>query len=479
MRFLHPRTTRSVNGRRTRYLGIASSLRESIRDGQLAAGEYLPSSRELSRQYQVHRHTVLVALDTLLSEGWVVAEPRRGYRVCPQVPEAQAKRDRGSAVFRGFRIVRAGSSLPASVDEVPYPLHAALADPALIPRRELRAAYAHVLERPRSRIFDQLDDRGLRELRNAVSVYLRRVRAVVPEDLLLTHGSQEAISLVAQALLAPGDGVAMEEPGYPPARDAFRAAGAEVLPIPVDAQGLSIEHLRAALDKQKSKVRLVYVTPTHQYPTTVSLSGTRRDELLGLTLERGIPILEDDYDHEYHYRGSPPAPLAASGAPHVLYVSTFSKLIGPTFRVGWIAARPELIDALVQLRRTSTRANDAVTAAALADWMQDGGFERHVRRARRCYAERCAAAVDSLELLRQDGLIEFQAPSGGMSIWARFPGIDSERLAARARERGVLVAPEYLLGVRGRGNGVRLAFARLAPARFREAVAILAEVARC
>lgn len=476
MRFLPPNTTRSVNGRRTRYLAIASSLRESIRDGQLAAGEYLPSSRELSRQYQVHRHTVLVALDTLLSEGWVVAEPRRGFRVCPEVPAVRAKKDRSSAGFRSFRIVRHGSSLAAGNLEVPYPLHAAIADPTLIPWRELRSAYGHVLERPRARLFGQVDDRGLRELRAAVGIYLRRARAVVPEDLMLTHGSQEAISLVAQALLAPGDSVAVEDPGYPPAWDAFRAAGAEVTPIPVDAQGLSVDALRTALERRK--VRLLYLTPTHQYPTTVSLSGSRREELLSMTLERGVPILEDDYDHEYHYRGSPPAPLAASGAPHVLYVSTFSKLIAPTFRVGWIAARSDLIEALVRLRRTSTRANDAVTEAALADWIQDGGFERHVRRARRCYAERCALALEALEPLAQRGLAEFQAPSGGLSIWVRFTAIESEKLAVRARARGVLVAPESVLSASGRGNGVRLAFARLPPARFREAAAILADAAR-
>jgi GntR family transcriptional regulator/MocR family aminotransferase len=478
MRLLVPRTTRSVNGRRTRYLGIAHSLRESIREGQLAAGEYLPSSRELAKEFQVHRHTVLTALDTLLSEGWVVAEPRRGFRVCPELPEVRANRDRGSTEFRGFRIVRAGSALGVSGEEAPYPLHAAIADAALIPRRELRAAYAHVLDRPRARLFEQTDDRGLRELRAAVSVYLRRTRAVIPEDLMITNGSQEAISLVAQALLAPGDAVAVEEPGYPPAWDAFRAAGAEVIPIPVDAQGLSIDALRRVLDRRKEKVRLVYVTPTHQYPTTVSLSGSRRDELLSMTLERAIPILEDDYDHEYHYRGSPPAPLAASGAPHVLYVSTFSKLIAPTFRVGWIAARSELIESLVLLRRTSTRANDAVTAAALAEWMHEGGFERHLRRARRCYAERCAAAVEALDPLAEEGLVEFQAPSGGLSVWVRFPAIESEKLATRARARGVLVAPECLLSTRGCGHGVRLAFARLSPARFREALAILANAAR-
>jgi GntR family transcriptional regulator/MocR family aminotransferase len=477
MRLLNLPEPRSINGRKTRYLAVAAALRAAIRTGQLASGEYLPSSRELAAEFEVHRHTVQVALDALVAEGWVMAEPRRGFRVCASVPEVRApRRSAARSGFRGFRVVRTGVELrsPAS-GTVAFPLHSATPDPLLVPRAELRRAYAHVLDRYRGELLDIGDERGLPALRTALGQYLRRARAVVPEDLVLTHGSQEAIALVGQSLLGPGDAVAVEEPGYPPAWAAFRAAGATVVPVPVDAHGLSIDHLKEVLERHP--VRLVYVTPTHQYPTTVSLSGIRRDELLRVTLARGVPILEDDYDHEYHYRGSPPAPLSATGAPHVLYVSTFSKLVAPTFRIGWVAGSRDIVEQLVQLRRVTTRANDAVTEAALADWMQDGGFERHLRRARRCYAERCERAVESLEHAAREVPMVFEAPSGGLSIWVRFPGLDVMELARRASDRGVVVAPEPLLGSKRDGNGVRLAFGRIAPERFRQAVGILASVA--
>ena len=261
-----------------------------------------------------------------------------------------------------WRLVRDGPGLVSpDFAAVRYPLHSATPDPRLLPREELRAAYAGVLRGRRVDCFDMGDERGLPRLVRALRAFLRRTRGLTGRELLLTHGSQEAIALVAQVLLADGDAVAVGDPGYPPAWDAFRAAGARIVPLPVDEQGIDVDALGRAL--RRVPCRLVYLTPGRHYPTTASLSAPRRMALLEMTRRAGVAILEDDYDHEHHYRASPPPPLALE-APHVIYVSTLSKAVAPGVRIGFVAAAGEIIDRLVRLRRTGARGNDGVTQAA-------------------------------------------------------------------------------------------------------------------
>jgi len=197
----------------------------------------------------------------------------------------------------------------------------------------------------------------------------------------------------------------------------------------------------------------------HQYPTTATLAAPRRAELLSLTRGAGVPILEDDYDHEYHYRGVPQAPLAAwQGADHVLYVGTLSKLVAPGVRIGFAAGAAPVLEAMTRRRRLVTRGNDAVTQAAMADWMADGGFERHVRRARRVYLGRRDAALAALERAARRVPLEIQVPDGGLAIWTRFPEHEVAALARRALALGVVVLPESALSVDGSGHGIRIAF---------------------
>jgi GntR family transcriptional regulator / MocR family aminotransferase len=363
------------------------------------------------------------------------------------------------------------------LEGVPYPLHAATPDPALLPLRELRSSYAHVLARHGASMLDAREPWGAPALRRELGAYLRRTRALVPERLLLTCGSQEGISLVARALLRPGDVVAVEDPGYFPAWQVFRAAGAELCGIPVDEHGMRVDALGRLM--RRRRVRLVYVTPQRQYPTTVSLSAPRRRTLLGLTLAAGVPILEDDYDHEFHFRGEPQPPLAASSAaPHVLYVATLTKLVAPGVRVGMLCGSAALLEHLAQLREDSIGGGDAITQAALADWIADGGFERHVRRARRVYAERREAALESLGAAARLVPIDFTAPDGGLAIWSTWPGRSGADLARRALARGVLVLPGSLVSLGGESPGLRIAYGRVTPEAFAEAVTILVAEAR-
>ena len=460
---------------RGRWRSIAQALRQALSSGSIAPGQLLPSTRDLAASHGAHRQTVMVALDALCAEGWLRAEPRRGYRVLAPDPGPSHLPRRGRAPFR-FRLATTPDAPPPELEGVRYPLHAATPDPRLLPLAELRAAYAHVLRRD-ARALDGHDVWGNPALERELRGYLQRVRGLAVERLLLTCGSQEAIALVARTLLVPGDAVAVEDPGYAPAWQAFRAAGAEVLPVPVDARGLRVEALAALLERRR--VRLVYVTPNHQYPSTVTLSAPRRRALLELTLSRSVPILEDDYDHEYHFRGVPQPALAANErAPHVLYVASLSKLVAPGVRVGMLSGPRDVLEALAQQRRSSVRAGDGVTQAALADWIADGGFERHVRRAKRVYAERREAALATLARAAERIPLKLAAPDGGLAIWCEWPAHRVLDLARRALQRGVAVLPGPLASLGAPGHGMRLAYGRVSPRAFAEAVSILVAEAR-
>lgn len=246
----------------------------------------------------------------------------------------------------------------------------------------------------------------------------------------------------------------------------------------VDERGVDVDALEKLFKRRR--VRLLYTTPSHQFPTAVALYPARRPSLLALTARHGIPILEDDYDHEYQYRGLPLAPLASDrAAQHVIYVGTLSKLVSSGVRIGFIAAANELIEAVARLCRIGTRGSDPLSQAALAAWMSDGGLERHLRRARRVYATRRDALVEALEPAVRDGLCALRVPDGGLGLWARWVGCDSHRLALAARDRGILVLPESRLRTRdGRYEGTRLSFSRCTPERLRTAGTELIRIAR-
>ncbi len=458
---------------------MADSLRKAIDSGRLAAGEWLPSSRALGETFGVHRHTAQLAVDALVAEGLLEVAPRKGARVAAQLPTASApEASRSSPGFPGFRLRPdpVVERLPELGPRI-IALHAALPDASLLPLSELRAAYGDVLRRTGAAHLSALEAWGAPDLRRELRRYLRRARSLVAEDVVLTHGSQEAIALLAQVLVAPGDVVAMEDPGYLPVREMFESLGAELAPVPVDDQGLQVDRLTALL--RKRAVRCVYVTPNHQYPTTVSMSAPRRAALLETTRRHGVPIVEDDYDHEYHYQGVPQAPLASwPGASHVLYVATLSKLVAPAVRLGLLAGDRTVLEAVARRRRLTSRANDGITQAALASWMREGGFERHLRRARRVYATRREAALEELAAAARKVAFSFDSPAGGLAIWTHWPDHDVLALARRAYARGVLVLPEAALTRRPDAHGMRLAFGHLAPPLFAQGVRRLVEAAQ-
>jgi GntR family transcriptional regulator/MocR family aminotransferase len=287
---------------------------------------------------------------------------------------------------------------------------------------------------------------------------------------MVTRGSQLALDLVARTLLQPGDVVAVEALGYRPAWSALQAAGARLQPVPVDERGIDVDALEALAQKQR--LRAVYVTPHHQYPTTAMLDAARRLRLLELARARKIAVIEDDYDFEFHYEGRPVLPLAAADRHAVVvYIGTLSKILAPSLRLGFIVAPPTLIERLAEVRLTIDRQGDQVVECAVAELIEDGELQRHVRRMRRIYQGRRDALVARLHK-RLGGALSFTVPAGGMALWAQADeGIDVEAWAARALKRGVLFNSAARFAFDGKPRpALRLGFAALSEAELDEGV---------
>jgi GntR family transcriptional regulator/MocR family aminotransferase len=313
-------------------------------------------------------------------------------------------------------------------------------------------------------VLDYGDPRGHPKLRAALAGMVSSLRGLAagPDSLIVTRGSQGALDLVARALIRPGDVVAVEALGYPPAWSALRLAGAKLAPIPVDANGLRVDALREV--HQRTPLRAVYATPHHQYPSMAVLAPGRRLELLEWAQRERVAILEDDYDHEFHYEGRPVLPLAsADTAGVVVYIGSLSKLVAPGLRIGFAVAPQPLLDQLAVYRTYADRQGDLAVEAAVAELIEDGEIQRHARRARAIYRSRRDALTEALAERLGDRL-QLELPRGGLALWTR-TRCDPEAWAARALQAGVAISA----GRRFSFEGKRIPFARIGFAAVDEA----------
>ncbi len=345
-------------------------------------------------------------------------------------------------------------------------------DVRLVPASLLARAYRRALRVESASALGYGDPRGHERLRAALAAMLSALRGLAagPDEVIVTRGSQMAIDLVARTLIAPGDVVAVEALGYRPAWEALRLAGARLVPLPVDASGLRVDALEALAARER--VRAVYLTPHHQYPTTVVLAPGRRLSLLALAKARRMAILEDDYDHEFHFEGRPVLPLAsADDAGVVVYVGTLSKVLAPGLRIGFVVAPPPLIERLAARRAFVDRQGDRAVERAVAELLEDGDVQRHARRVRRVYQARRGVLAEALGR-RLGSVLSFPLPAGGMALWARVDeAVDVDAWAERALEKGVAFFPGRRFAFDGRRRPfVRLGFAALGEEELEEAV---------
>jgi GntR family transcriptional regulator / MocR family aminotransferase len=463
------------------FVRIARAFAASIGAGSLAPGALLPGTRTLALSLGVHRNTVLAAFRELLAEGYVVARPGRGTFVADDLPCTR----HDAAADRAQRAMPAAPAFPYrepppafALPEPPLPralrLFGGMPDVELVPRKAYARALRRALDAPRAELLLYGDAQGEPVLRRALAEFLRRERglAVTESDILVTRGSQMALYLLGQVLTQPGDVIAVEGLGYPPAHRALAARGAELVPLPVDAEGLSVAALTALCERRT--VRAVYVTPHHQYPSTVTMSAARRLSLLQLARHRGFAIIEDDYDHEFHYEGRPVLPLGSRDLGSVLYVGTLSKVLAPALRVGFLVAPPPLLRAAVRVRFDIDRQGDRVAERALAELLDDGEIGRHLLRARSVYLARRDHAVARLRAALPD-VLSFEVPRGGMALWAEVRGpLGPGALADLWQARGVHVQRGDAFSLLGPTSHLRIGYGGLREATFARAVDAMA-----
>lgn len=486
-----PRTRASADPRRAHY-GSAFALDRAkdapplveqlvrvistdVSRGVLRGGDLLPGSRTLAERAGVHRNTMLAALRDLERQGWLVTQRARGTFVSASLP-SRAARVAPREARAGFPVLGDAPTPPTAPREGDLPLLGGIPDLARVPTAAIARAYRRALAR--REVLGYGDPRGESVLRDALAALLRGSRAVPAdaERVLVTRGSQMALYLAARGLVAPGDVVAVEAFGYRPAWDALTAAGATLVPVPVDGEGLDVAALAALASRRP--LRAVYLTPHHQYPTTVTLSGPRRAALVELARAARLALLEDDYDHEFHYEGRPRAPLAANAPDVTVYVGTLSKVFAPGLRLGWVVAPEPLASRLAALRATLDRQGDRVQERAFAELLESGEVTRHVLRMRRVYRARRDHFVALLGS-RFAGALSFTVPEGGMSIWAALTGVDADALASRAEARHVLVQPGRRFTFDGLPSAhLRLGYGALDEARLTLAVDRLAAAAK-
>jgi GntR family transcriptional regulator / MocR family aminotransferase len=465
------------------FLQIARAVVQDILRGRLRPGALVPSTRELARALGVHRNTVIAAYEELTAEGWITTENGRGTFVSRRLPDPRPRRFTAIAAPPDVAEASNAFDLGAAISVEPCPSSLSAAynlagwpDLRLVPTKALAQAWRRAIERHRH-LLSYGPPEGHRRLRAALAAMLNATRGLVVDEsrLLVTRGTQGALSVIAHALVRPGDAVAVEDPGYRRTWQTLSLPGASLVPIPVDRQGLSVDHLAAVINKRP--IRAVFVTPHHHFPTTVTLSPARRVRLLDLARQHRFAIVEDDYDHEFHYDGRPILPLASADATGtVIYIGTFSKTLAPGLRLGYIAAMRGVIDHLAKYRSLLDIQGDQVLEAAVAELIEDGEVQRHVRRVRRIYRARRDAMAELL--VRELGdAVNITIPVGGTALWIRVaPDVDIDRWRTLSAAQGVIFETGERFSFDNQPiPNIRIGFAGYQEAELAEAVRLLAK----
>lgn len=462
------------------YLQIIQALIRDIESGRLSSGAFLPSSRELAAALSVNRKTVVLAYEDLIAQGWLESAATRGTLVSTSLPErAHGVRSSAKAGVEKSRPDYRFAAPPARPLALPagegVKLDEGAPDGRLFPAETLARAYrASVLRASRENRLQYRDPRGSSALRESVAAMLRSQRGlnVGAQNVCITRGSQHSIFLASQILLRPEDSVIVEELTYEPAVAAFRTRGAAIVPVGLDEDGIDVDQVEAAC--RRGSVRAVFLTPHHQFPTTVALRPERRLQLLQLSRQFGFAVIEDDYDHEFHFGSQPLLPMAAYAPDQVIYVGSLSKLALPALRIGYIAAPVEVIDALAHMISLVDGMGNTLTEDAAAELMENGELRRHARKVRNIYAARRTKFAAALDQSLGD-LVQYTLPDGGLAFWITFQRIkDLEQVEARAPGMGLRFATSHSFMARDTApRGLRVGFASLSEHEARGAIRVL------
>jgi GntR family transcriptional regulator/MocR family aminotransferase len=470
----------SLVGRKDLSGEIYRQLRSAMRDGRLRPGERLPPSRDLAKRLDVARMTVTVAYDRLSGEGYVTSRMGAGTFVNPGVTTAvrPASRARTAGSLKPrpvWGILRSAPAVaqPAFVRPARFDFRSGLPDASLFPHETWRRLVARELRADSVGNAVYAEPKGHRGLRFAIARHIAVSRGVdaSADDITITNGTQQALDIAVRLLLAPGDRVAVEAPGYAPARLLFTSSGLRVTGVPIDEHGLVVDALPRG-------ARLVYVSPSHQYPLGTSMTLARRLALLAWAGKNDAAIVEDDYDSEFRFGGRPIETLSSLDANgRVMYVGSFSKTMLPTLRLGFLVTPPSLRDAVGIAKFVTDWHTSLPLQAALARFIESGDFARHLRRMRGTYQARHDLISDVLARDFGDHLVPMPSVAG-LHLAALCGTLSAARLqdvVRRASDSGVEVHALSRFAVEGVGTpaGLVLGYGAIPTDRIEEGLRLL------
>jgi len=439
-----------------------------IKHGILKPGTKMPGTRIMAEALDLNRQTVVKAYEELYSQGWIELIQSKGTFVSEHLPEVKPRKlsseksprvnpDKAGFPFRISNLIHS----PAKPNRNITGFHDG-PDVRIVPADLISRSYKSVLNRKSSRfLLSYIDPEGSSVVRKAISEYLNGSRGLQTKEqnIVVTRGTQMAMYLLAQILISPGDLVVAAEIGYRYAELTFMQAGAKMVRVPVDKDGIDVDAVEALC--KKKKIRALYVTSHHHYPTTVTLSASRRMKLLHLSETYNFIIIEDDYDYEFHYESSPILPLASEDRfGMVVYIGSFSKTITPAIRMGYIAATPDLILEITKLRMLVDVQGESIMEHVIAELLNEGEIRRHMKKALKIYRERRDFLSDILKREFRN-VLYFTIPSGGLSIWAQFDKrIKVPELSKAMFKKEIVISPGLLHNISaGRElNSTRLGF---------------------
>ncbi len=434
---------------------LQQHLRDAVRSGRLAAGERLPSTRELARELDISRGLAQDSYEQLIAEGYLIARSGSGTRVAPAGHPAP-------------RAARPEAAAGLSID-----FASGVPDVARFPMRDWLWALNEAGRAAPLSFAEYGDAAGRPELRAVVAGYLRRVRAAAaqPEAIVICNGFTQGLQLVLAALAAGGHRrLGLEDPGHHDWAPIAERAGLRPAPVPVDADGARVRATPAG-------VRAVVLTPAHQTPSGVVLTPARRHETIAWAAERDGVVIEDDYDAEFRYDRQAVGSLQGLAPDRVFLIGTVSKVLGPALRLGWVVCPPDMVDAVADAKRLADRGTPALDQLALAKLIESGRYDRHLRRMRTVYAGKREALIAALA--EHAPGVELTGLAAGFHAVARLPsGADETAVADTARERGIGVHPMagYRFGAPDHPPQLVLGFGNLSEEAIRRGVAAIGDL---
>ena len=445
------------------YQQLTEKIRSAVLSGRLKPNQKLPSSRSLAKSLTISRSTVTQSYEQLESEGYLETRRGAGTYVCHQIPDewlqSQSVKPVTKETILNYPLSNFAQNLGKierlSISEPDYGISFRYGNPAFeyFPIQKWRKLIAYHCQKSSELLNYFSDSAGYFPLRQEIADYLGRSRAVncTPEQVIIVNGSQQALNLIARVILNPRDWVAVEEPGYLGARYCFQGQLANLQPIPVNQAGLNIE----ILNNYQQDFKLVYVTPSHQFPTGVTMSLSQRIALLQWAEKTNTLVIEDDYDSEYRYGSQPiPALQGMDRANLVIYLGTFSKTLFPSLRLGYLVVPPHLVAIITKAKWLCDRFYPLLEQYALTDWIRLGHFDQHLRRMRQLYNSRRQALITALNQHFGDR-IEIMGENAGIHLMAKIKTNLADEIilqTAAAAGIGLISARNYYLEPQNQGE---------------------------